>query len=350
MAAKKEGRWESWDGGRCWIDLEGHRTYYIRRMVGGVRYEVKTGATTSRAAHAQLERFLANPEAYDPRGEGGGDPVYLDADLVRDFLAWSRDVKKNSLRWRGQQRLYLAWWSKALEGVNLRTASLRDHILPALKDGKARPQRIATLKVLYSWLRAERHLLKTAEDRTFGQLKVPQSRPEQLVRSKAVPAEHLRLAVEHIESDRWKDLLRLLAGTGMHVSEAERFALHGRIEPLPRDGRAEGAAGVVVIPSTKAGDPLRVAVSQPVLEAARRVRDAGTFDRQKLAKALHRACTAAGIPRFGPGQMRHAVATAAVNAGADVAQVASFLGHKSPRTTRRFYSTHGTPIRVPALL
>jgi site-specific recombinase XerD len=47
--------------------------------------------------------------------------------------------------------------------------------------------------------------------------------------------------------------------------------------------------------------------------------------------------------------MRHSIATAAVNAGADLEAVSAFLGHKNPKTTRRFYATHGAVRRVPTL-
>jgi hypothetical protein len=37
-----------------------------------------------------------------------------------------------------------------------------------------------------------------------------------------------------------------------------------------------------------------------------------------------------------------------VDAGADIATVSTFLGHRSPLTTKRFYATHATP-RNPLL-
>ena len=362
MAGKaKIGQWVPWTGGRYWLAPDGRRTYYIRRSVGGTRYAVNTGASTERAAIAQLEAFLKDPEGYDPRGAQRPDAIYLDEKLAKDFLDWSEAPQPNGAgntrKWVHEQKLYLAWWADKLRGVDLRRATLRDHVTPALRRATCRGQRIAVLKKLYAWLREEEHTIAPTEDCTLGVLKIPQARPAQLVRSKAVPRDHVQLCLEHLGSERWRDLLRVLAGTGMHVSELERYAATGTVEPLPRDGRVDGTAGVVVIPSTKAGDPLRVAVTEEVLAAAKRVLAAGTFDRQKLAKAIHSACDAVklpdgkvGIPRFGPGQLRHAVATWAVNAGADPAAVAAFLGHKSPRTTKRFYATTATPRHVPTLL
>ena len=347
----KRGFWSgAWEGGRVWRSVDASSLYFIRRQLNGHRYEVSTGATTLRGAMEQLKRFEADPEGYDPRGEVRPDAIYLDAKLADEFLAWSEEEKGNTARWVGQQRLYLAWWADKLKGIDLRRASLADHILPALRRATARPQRTAVLKVLYAWLRKERHSITAAEDPTLGTITVPQSRPEQLKRRKAVTSDHVNLAIEHLASERWRDLLRVLAGTGMHVSELERFAATGTIEPLPRDGRAEGASGAIVIPSTKAGDPLRVAVSAEVLAAAERVLSGGSFDRQHFAKALHSACLAARITPFGAGQLRHSVATWAVNAGADPSAVAAFLGHRSPRTTRRFYATLATPAKVPTLL
>ena len=66
----------------------------------------------------------------------------------------------------------------------------------------------------------------------------------------------------------------------------------------------------------------------------------GTFGREKFGMAVNAACKAAGISPFTPGRFRHSVATWAIEKGADPASVAAFLNHKSPNTTRRFYSTH----------
>jgi integrase len=345
----KRGRWHSkWEGGRTWLSADRRVTYWIERQLNGVRFTFNTGASTYKVAMQHLARFEADPQGYRPEGEPRRAPVYLTNDLAADFLR-AQKAKGRSPKWIAAQRLYLAWWMERLRQVDLRRATLQDHILPALRDATCQAHRIAMVKVLYSWLRKERHDLTAAEDPTYGALKVPQATPAQFTRVKAIPADHIRLALEHLASDRWRDLLRVLSGTGMHVSELERFTVAGTLEPLPRDGRAEGAAGVIVIPMTKAGEMLRVPVSAEVLEAARRALEAGPFDRQKFSKALHSACAAAGIPPFGPGRLRHTVATAAVNAGADPAQVASFLGHKSPRTTRRFYATHAVPVKVPTL-
>ena len=77
---------------------------------------------------------------------------------------------------------------------------------------------------------------------------------------------------------------------------------------------------------------------------------AGAFDRVHFQTAVKSACLAAEIPPFGTGQLRHSVATWAINAGADPTAVSAFLGHRSPRTTRKFYATHAAPRKVPTLV
>jgi integrase len=339
---------ETWDGGFIRRDSRGLKVYVIRRTVEGKRYKISTRAHNATAAHEQLKRFESDPEGYSAAGTPQKQPIYLDAELAAEFLAWSRDIQKNSPLWVGKQKRYIAWWADHLERVNLRTASLPDNILPPLKKAKARAHRIAVIKALYSWLRTTKHAIKLAEDPVFQQLAVPQTRPEQWRRSKAIPREHFLLARDHLSSP-WREGLTVLAGTGWHITELVRFAKNGAIEPYPRKGTVEGIEGVLVCPQTKEGEPLRTAVSREVKEAAEYLRERGTFSTEKFGLAVKRACRAAKIAIFTPGRFRHSVATWAMNSGAERAMVASFLNHKSPRTTKRFYATHAVPAKVPTL-
>ena len=136
---------ETWEGGFVRTDAKGRKVYVIRRMINGKSYKVSTRAGNARAAMEQLKRFEADPEGYNPAGAPHEAPIYLDAPLAEEFLAWNRDVKKNS----------------------------------ALKGSGNGPHRIAVLKSVYSWLRKEKHLLLVNEDPTFQTLVVPQARPEQ---------------------------------------------------------------------------------------------------------------------------------------------------------------------------
>ncbi|HEX8435636.1 hypothetical protein, partial [Archangium sp.] len=96
-------------------------------------YKVSTRATTLRAAMEQLKRFETDPEHYNPAGSSHEEPIHLDAPLAAEFLAYSRDVDKNSSTWVKKQQGYLAWWADQLKGRSLRKLTLLDDILPAME-------------------------------------------------------------------------------------------------------------------------------------------------------------------------------------------------------------------------
>jgi integrase len=344
-----KGRWTgTWPGGRIWTSADGTTTYVIRRKVAGRPYEVSTRCTSLRAAMAQLARFEADPEGYDPSG-GQGERLLLDVDRAKAFLLWSLNEKGNSADWVRQQKRYLAWWMERLGGMDLRRVTLRQHILPALDGVTGRRHRIEVIKAFYSWMRKERALLTAAQDPTYGALAVPQLRPEQWRRPKAFPRSSHESVVRHLAGP-WPDLLVVLAGTGWHVTEVNRFARAGIVAELPSSAsRAHGAAAVLVCPRRKSGEEQRTPVSSDVADAARRVRKRGGFSVVRLYKAVTAACLAAEVEPYSPGQYRHSVATWAIEQGADPAAVAAFLGHKSPSTTRRFYATLAVTPKVPTL-
>ncbi len=322
-----------WDGG--YITPAG--VYVIYKRVNGKLYERSTRATSSRAANEHWTRFQANPEGYKPEGEAPAGALLLDQELGGAFLLWSRDSKRNSPKWVRDQQRALAWWQERLSGVDLRALKTA-RVLAELDRASGRKQLIATLKTFYAWLRTERHLITTAEDPTYGQLKVPQAQPKQLEKVKAIGREEYERALTALEG--WpRDALEVLGGTGWHFTELERFARAGAIELHPLNG-----APVLKCPQTKGGAPLRTQVSSSVADAAKRLLEGGSLDYFRFRDALKRTGAT-----FNPGYLRHSVASWAINAGADPASVAAFLGHKSPSTTRRFYATHAVPAKVPTL-
>ncbi|HEY2028977.1 MAG TPA: tyrosine-type recombinase/integrase [Myxococcales bacterium] len=337
-----------WDGGYIHEDKRGRRVYVIRQQINGKRYEISTRTFTERAALEQWKRFQSDPEGYDPRGEVRQQPLYLDEKLAEAFLGHSRRDKENTAKWVREQKVVLAWWAKELHGVDLRGASLRDDILPALERAPGRYRSVTVIKGLYSWLRRVRRDITLDDDPTAaGALVVPAPKRERTRAPKAVPREHVELAREHLVST-YRDALDLQAETGWHVTEVQRFAADGDCEPASSAQKEQGIAGVLVV-RHKSGDQHRTAVSARTLAAAQRLRDRGGLSIAWYMRAIKSACKAAGLKKpFGPGQMRHSVATWAVEAGADIATVSTFLGHRSPLTTKRFYATHATP-RNPML-
>ena len=241
-----------------------------------------------------------------------------------------------------KQRAILSWWADQLKGVDLRDASVRDSILPALDRAAGKAHKVAVLKAVYTWLRRERREITLAEDPTAGGgLTIPPPRKQHGSGPKAVPREHVELTREHLVGG-WADALDLQSATGWHVTEVQRFATEGEIEPPTAAQKAQAIAAVLMV-EHKSGDQHRTAVDAKTLAAAKRLRDRGGFAISWYHRAVKSACKAAGIKPFGPGVMRHSVATWAVNAGADLAAVSTFLGHRSPRTTKKFYATHATP-------
>lgn len=339
--ARMGRRSEGWAGGYVRRDTRGVPHYWIRRRVGQTRYEVATRTTTLRAAMKELERFETDPAGYEATGEVH-DALRLTPALTDEFLAASK-ARGVSREWRKRQALLLLRWAKALGRSDLRRVQLQTIIDSLPKTG--RKDAIATIKRLYSWLR-EQGRIEASEDPTLARLRVPQSTPEQHTRPKAVSRadyEKVRAKLSGV----YRDALDVLAATGWHVSELHRFAQGGTFEEYR--GKQEGVVGVIVTPLHKSGGTHRTAVGAEALGAARRLRENGGLAVSRFHSALLRACDAAGVPRFGPGQLRHSVATWAVESGADPAAVAAFLGHRSATTTKRFYATLAVPPKVPTL-
>ncbi len=333
------GRWE---GGEVLRLEDGRRAYVISRRIHGRRFRVTTRASSLKEARAVFRRFIADPdgfqlvEPHDPTRE----PIVLNDALVAAFLAHS-EAKGNTSDWRAEQRNHLLALKRGLVGQDLRGLPL-SRLLP-LVTGNV--HRTAVAKTLFSWLRKVEHRLTPAEDPTFGALTVPQRRPgARRLADKAVPREHITAALAELP-ERWRAFLELQAATGIHTTELQRFARDGRL--LPYVG-PQAASAIMVVPLHKNGDEHRVALDARLAAVAQLVLDGGPFAGEAYHSHLRRACMRAQVPAFTPGRMRHTLATELVSAGADLAAVSTFLGHRTPQTTRAFYARFATP-RNPGL-
>ena len=338
----------TWEGGYIHKDARGRDLYVIRQQVSGKRYEVSTRTFSYRAALEQLKRFQGDPEGYDPRGLVRPEGIYLDLDLSTKYLAYSRSERGNSHEWVTKQRAILSWWAEQLKGVDLRGASVRDSILPALDRAEGKPHKVAVLKALYTWLRRERREISLAEDPTAGGgLTIPLPRRPHGKGPKAIPRERVELVRKHLVGG-WADALDLQYATAWHVTEVKRFAAEGEVDPPSAAQKEQGVAAILTV-EHKSGAPHRTAVDATTLAAAMRLRERGGFAISWYHRAVKSACKAAGVTPFGPGVMRHSVSTWAVDAGADMPAVSTFLGHLSAQTTKKFYATHATP-RNPTIV
>jgi integrase len=329
----------AWEGGFIVRDAKGRQTFIIRKMINGAVFKVSTRCHAHGPAMEQLRRFEANPGSFRVGGTAA-TAIFLDEELVTEFLHHSKEVKKNSNKWCRDQSRYLGWWQEKLGNRDLRKLTLRDDLAPALKDEPAERQKREVIKALFSWLRTVEHRLTSAEDPALDLL-IPQGNSKTRRReNKAFPREHYLGARKHLVG-RYRYALDVLAGTGVHGEALARFAAAGRFEKY--HGAAEGIAGVLVFPEEKDREEHRVAVTAETLEAAKALRAEGHLHLGRFAKALNLACDAAEVERHSPGRYRHAVGSWAVDAGEDIAAVAAYLGHRSPTTTRKFYATHATP-------
>lgn len=327
-----------WEGG--YVHLEkGRATYYLEREVAGIRYHQSTRCHSRRAALKQLERFEANPSAWRPEGEERAAALRITDELVLEFARHSL-AKGNTTKHAREMGRRLADWMEDIGERDLRSLDVRD--LKGMLDERrtCRQHRIIAIKSFCAWLRTEKGLLRSAEDPTLD-LPVPTASPAKLRRRKAVEHSRVQAALLHLEP-AYRDVLLLMAATGWHVSELQRFV---------RSDESELVGDVAVV-RHKSGELHRTALrDHEVLAAAQRLRERRAVPRY-LNRALLRACIAAEVEPFGLGVLRHSVATWAVEAGADPATVSRFLGHKDPRTTRRFYvdvAEAPAPLPLPTL-
>ncbi len=330
-----------WRGGYVSIGSKGRKTYIIEREVGGHRFHISTRCHIDSAAFKQLERFEANPYAYRPEGKADIKLLLTNA-LVEEYESFLLLRRRTTSNHAKEMKSHLADWMEDFGAKDLRRLDLRDDIKPALeRRATGRQHRIIALKAFFGWLRKEKGLMKSADDATLD-LSVPQAVPARRKRKKAVEWSRVQAAMAHLPK-RYADVLTVLAATGMHVTELQRFVRQSDSELILLPTGAKHLA--VIVTRHKSGDYTRIPLQHAEhVAAASRLRESRTIPRN-LNQELRTACIKAGDKEtpFTFGVMRHSVATWAITDGADPATVAQFLGHKDPRTTLRFYADANVP-------
>jgi integrase len=342
-------RVDSWEGGyvRQRVDESGKPTgapvFVIEKEIHGARFHVSTRCTDRQRAMRHLVRFEADPSTYTPAGSDARLPdVRLTAQLVGEYRAFQLE-KGITSEWAAEVVRCLADWIDALGPVDLRKVSLHQHLKPALEAWpKRRSQRIKALKGFFKWLRTEKGLIKHAEDATLD-LRVPQARPEKFRRRKVVAHEDVQAALLKLKPP-FSDILHVLAGTGLHVSEIRRLVLgQGEVVETTKERPV-----AVILVRQKSGEMTRARLEYPeYLDSMRRLMARGSFpNRMGLARAMKAACDAAGVPRFGMGVMRHSFLTWAHEDGAEMGALKEAANHRTEATTRRFYVDAAIPVGV----
>lgn len=293
----------------------------------------------------QLEAFEANPLGYKPEGDIGQLSLRMAAELIDEHERFHLEVKKNTASHAESCSKYLMDWLEAFNGQDLRalsTADLKSHLA---RWPTAKRYRTLAIKGFYTWLRREKGLLKMSEDPSVD-LEMPSFKPAKLTRKKVVEQDVVMKVMAEL-SGPTRDVLRLLAGTGLHITEARRFAQVGELfERTPEQG-----AGVLanLAVKHKSGQLHVVAISdEEVLAAAKRLKAARDLPTSTwLAQLMREACDRAKVkPRITLGVMRHSVATWLARDGVPLAEIADFLGHQSTVTTAKFYRDMGRTARA----
>lgn len=338
--SKTEPKRKPWLGGYI---REGKRgdVYVIERWIDGQHFHLSTRCKHERSALEHLAAFEANPRAYDPRRMGEHDgPLYMTAELIDEHEEWQRTVKKNTAAHVHDCGKYLEQWLRVITDKDLRTMRASDLKETLARWPGARRHRAIAIKGFFRWLRQERGMLKHSEDPSLD-LQIPAAKPAKLSRKKVVDWEVVTKALNKLTGEPL-DAMRVLVATGMHVTEAERFATEGELFAPTPDQRASGVLAFLAV-KHKGGQLHIVALKDPeALEAAQRIKAAGRMcSKSWLADALNAACDAAKVPRFTPGVMRHSVATWLAMDGVALPAISDFLGHRSPVTTAKFYRDLG---------
>jgi integrase len=253
--------------------------------------------------------------------------MMLDETLISRFVAYSLS-KRNTVKHVREQTRHLRRLAPYFASRHVETWTLGE-LHPRLVHSRLA---IATVKALFSYLRTVTHELPPGQDCTFGRLTVPQVKPAP-GRDKVVPwldQERCKLRLH----EPWRSRHELQRRTGIHTSELLRFARDGYIGPWKGQ---RGAVAFIAI-EHKGGQDHRVALNRALLMVAKRVLAAGPFS----AEYYHLHVKAAG--GYTPGRLRHTLATDMLNRGIDLKAIATFLGHRTPHTTRRWYARFGVPV------
>ena len=412
MRQPKTGTRKAWPGGYARY-LAGRGWVYYLKTRFPIEFEQSTGVVDNEElAKVHLDAFRKNPEAYNPKAvRVGKPPLFVDDALGIEFLNYlaapqEQGGKGDSTGHLADTRCGLRFWRDKLRGRDLRTTDVAELRLSPGSVGYKYKTR--ALKTLLSWLRKVRAVdgLGQGEGPDERLLVLPQARgfklhdPKkamarrekgtraltgyfkvraQLVRDASAKRPPLkeRAARSREEARFFLLALDVLAATGWHVRELTRWIiLGGNVDPMP-EGREQEGAGVLWT-THKRGTEHRTAVSAQSLAEARELygralafqqkekvgwdpvrKCARKFPRRPFPEAqfavvIRRACTIVGCETFGPGSLRHAVATFA-KARANVATnttapITAFVGHTSEALTENTYIDPMVQLDVPAAL
>lgn len=217
---------ERWAGGRRRTGPRG-TTWTIERTVNGRRYSVTLDVRSEKEALSQLYLFEADPDSFEV-AKARAQPVTLTAEVAAGVLRTTSRATEASRR---AFRETLAWWARQLGKTDLRKLkpieiermAARGGIAPGSREptetvGPSRQQhRISALSMTYTYLQRE-GVLDVNPARAAKPPK-PKRRP---IAERAYTVTEIEDAYAALETQRYRDILRIRVTTGLHYSEIER--------------------------------------------------------------------------------------------------------------------------------
>lgn len=350
----------TWTGGRTY-ESDDRTVFVIEKMRHGRRYTTPLEVGTEKEALAELALFERDPEAYLTRAQAkerrAAEAVYIGAENVGRFLEHLKALNRTE-RYRKNVRTYLAAWAEPLADRDLRSVSLQELKRMLAEWSTARKARVIAIKSFFSYLREEEAVLTSGTDATLD-LKVPQARPSKKLEERAYDMKLVERFYRAIDVQAIRDLLCVLAKTGLRATEVDRVARgNGEFRSLEDQGEIAGTVRLM----HKSGDEHVQSLDAQALAAFQRLVRRGqapvdSYVRKEVAKAAKQL-------KEGPlhfGRFRHCFITWAQDVGVEVkptsggvplATVAGIVGHKSAKTTKLFYTGYRVPtlIRLPLRL
>ena len=337
-------------------------TYYCAVTSGGKTKKIAAGKTLSAAVKLKRKLESERDRGHDPFGRRENERF---ADYARAWIAgcsgrgshrigertrleYARDMENHVLPWMGQTRLgrvsrkTIRDLVAHLQGddCNLADASVRRVMAPvkaclatAYEDGDLAANPAQGVRIL-------------ATPRPVGE-----------TRAKALTREQLALLIERTDP-RWQSLIRLLASTGLRISEALALTwadvdLGNRPSVTVSKAVKRDEPGRIGVPKSRNSNrtvPLSTSLAMEL--RARRAEsewgryedwvfatDAGTLpsDSNLRHRVLRPAAKAAGVPKLGFHGLRHTFASILIDEGRNIRQVSALLGHASPSFTLQVY-------------
>jgi integrase len=360
----------TWAGGRIAALKGGRKRWLLERAFAGKQHTIPLpGVRDEEGALAALYAWRADPAGFLERHQ---QKRRRDRGLVHGAVrleSGDLDALKADQERRGLSPRYIhscvkhgREWLQAWRGVDLRHVTRSEVHAVLAKLGGNHHKRVLALKALCALL-VNAGRLDPAHN-PGRHVTVPPARPERAVRTKGYSAATLAAVYALLPDQDVRDAFRLQASTGMHASEVSRIAESkveeawdreplARLTPLTQTPAGTSAIAGTVTVWHKRGSPHTISLDAACFAAALRLQRQGRAPGQgRMWRQLQSASRQAGVPQVRAAELRHSFValaqagrwvTPAGDSGLSLEEVAAVTGHRSSRTTARFYNVQEVP-------